>query len=120
MRLYIDEDMINGLLIRLLERAGHDVQVPASVGIMGRTDPQQLRHAIREDRVCLTANHEDFEDLHLLIIDAKGSHPGILVVRQENNPARDLTPKGIVAAIRNLEAASAPIANECVVLNHWR
>jgi hypothetical protein len=43
-----------------------------------------------------------------------------LAVRQENNPARDLTVKGIVAAIRKLEAAGVPIANEYIILNHWR
>ena len=37
-----------------------------------------------------------------------------------NDPARDLTPKGIVAAIRKLEMAGVPLGNEFVVLNHWR
>ena len=120
MRMYIDEDMIDAILIRLLERAGHDVELPASVIMMGRSDAAQLTHAIRENRICLTANYEDFEDLHVLIAESQGKHPGILVVRQENNPARDLTPKGIVAAIRKLEAASVPIANEYIILNHWR
>lgn len=120
MRIYNDEDMADGLLVQLLQRAGHDVETPASVGMLGRSDPVQLRHAIRENRVGLTANHRDFEDLHLLISEAKGQHPGILVVRQENNPARDMTPKGIVNAIRKLEAAGIPIANEYIVLNHWR
>lgn len=31
-----------------------------------------------------------------------------------------MTPKGIVAAIRKLEASGVPIANEYVVLNQWR
>jgi hypothetical protein len=53
-------------------------------------------------------------------MEGKGHHPGILVVRQENNPARDLTPKGIVVAVRKLESAGVPIASEYVVLNHWR
>ena len=48
------------------------------------------------------------------------THFGICVVRHDNDPARDLTPKGIVAAIRKLEAAGVPIANEYIVLNHWR
>jgi hypothetical protein len=58
--------------------------------------------------------------MHTLIIQAQGKHPGILVVRRDNDPSRDLTTKGIVAAIRKLEAASAPIENEYIVLNHWR
>ena len=67
-----------------------------------------------------TANYDDYEELHLLLREACGNHSGILVVRQDNNPARDLTPKGIVAAIRKLAAAAVPIANEYIILNHWR
>jgi hypothetical protein len=58
--------------------------------------------------------------LHLLIKQAQGHHAGILVVRQDNDPTRDMTPKGIVSAIGKLEAANFPIPDEFVVLNHWR
>jgi hypothetical protein len=120
MRIYIDEDLAAGMLVRLLRKAGHDVESPAAMNLLGRSDPVQLTVAIHENRVCLTANYRDFEELHLLVQEARGRHPGILVVRQDNDPARDLTPKGIVAAIRKLEAANVPLANEYVVLNHWR
>src|SRR5438105_2988580 len=45
---------------------------------------------------------------------------GQRIVRRENDPTRDLTPKGIVAAVRKLEAAGVPIDNEYIVLNQWR
>ena len=61
-----------------------------------------------------------FEELHLLVREAHGGHAGIVVVRQDNDPARDLTPKGIVAALRKLESAGVPTANEYIILNHWR
>ena len=83
-------------------------------------DPVHLTHAIRNGRQCLTRNYEDYEVLHNLIMQAQGKHPGILVVRRDNDPTRDLTPKGIVAAIRKLEAVGVPIENEYIVLNHWR
>src|SRR5687768_9805183 len=109
MRVYIDEDLAQGLLVRLLRTAGHDVEDPSGARLMGSSDPVQFRFAIRDQRVCLTANYEDFEDLHLLIKEANGNHPGVFVVRQENNPARDLSPKGIVTAIRKLQSAGVPI-----------
>lgn len=31
-----------------------------------------------------------------------------------------MTPRGIVSALRNLEAAGVPLADCCHVLNHWR
>jgi hypothetical protein len=120
MRIYLDEDMAGGLLIRLLEQVGHDVSAPAAVNMLGCSDAAQLTHAIHENRVCLTANYEDYQELHELVQEAHGTHAGILVVRQEDNPARKMTPKGIVAAIRKLEAAGVPIANEHTILNHWR
>jgi hypothetical protein len=120
MRIYIDEDMAAGLLVRLLRKAGHDVEAPAGAGMLGRSDPVQFTFAIHDSRLCLTANYRDYEELHLLVQEARGDHKGILVVRQDNDPARDLTPKGIVAAIRKLEAAGVPIGNEYIILNHWR
>lgn len=120
MRLYLDDDTVSSLLIKLLRKAGHDVQIPSDVGLSGQPDPVHLTRAIADDRACLTKNYEDFWLLHALLIQAQGKHPGILVIRQDNDPARDLAPKGIVAAIRKLEAAGISIANEYVVLNHWR
>jgi hypothetical protein len=52
--------------------------------------------------------------------EGQGHHPGILVVRKDNDPTRDLKAAGIVRAIRNLEAAGAPIADQYIILNHWR
>jgi predicted nuclease of predicted toxin-antitoxin system len=120
MRIYVDDDLASALLIRLLQKAGHDVQAPAAAGKLGRSDPVQLTFAIREKRVCLTANYDDYEELHVLVGDSGGHHPGILVVRRENDPARNMTSKAIVAAIRKIEAAGVPIADEYIVLNHWR
>jgi hypothetical protein len=107
-------------LIRLLQQAGHDVLAPAQLNMLGYSDAAQLTYAIHESRVCLTANYDDYEELHQLVTEAKGNHPGILIVRQDDNPARKMTPRGIVAAIRKLEAAGVPIANETIILNHWR
>src|SRR4051794_24585175 len=105
MNLYLDEDTIDAALIGLLRRGGHDVQTTGEVGMRGESDPVQLVHAITEQRVLLTHNHDDFEDLHDLVIVAGGHHPGILIVRRDNDPTRDLTARGIARAIANLVAS---------------
>jgi predicted nuclease of predicted toxin-antitoxin system len=120
MRLHLDDDTASALVANLLRRAGHDVQVPSDVGMTGAPDPVHLTRSIADDRVCITKNHDDFWILHNLIKQARGHHPGIFVVRQDNDPSRDLTPKGVVSAIQRLEAAGAPIEEEFIVLNHWR
>jgi predicted nuclease of predicted toxin-antitoxin system len=120
MRLYLDDDSASALLTKLLRNAGHDVQLPSDIGAVGAPDPLHLTSSIANDRVCLTKNHDDFWLLHNLIQQAQGQYPGILVVRHDNDPSRDLTAKGIVSAIRKLEAAGVPIENQLVILNHWR
>jgi hypothetical protein len=79
-----------------------------------------MTHVLGDGRVILTKNYRDFEDLHNLIMQAQGHHPGVFAVRQDNDPKRDLTPPGIVRAIRNLLAAGVPIADQYIILNHWR
>jgi predicted nuclease of predicted toxin-antitoxin system len=120
MRLYLDDDIASALLVRLLRNEGHDVQVPADVGLSGHPDPVHLTQTIRDDRACLTRHHRDFEHLHLLVRQAQGHHPGILVVRLDNDPTKDLSASGIVRALRNLLAAGVPVADELTILNHWR
>ena len=109
MKIYLDEDLSSGLLASLLSKAGHDVTTPMVSALLGRSDAVQLTHAIAENRVCLSRNYKDFEELHLLMQQSNGRHAGIIVVRRENDPTRDMTPKGIVAAIRKLESAGAQL-----------
>jgi hypothetical protein len=118
--LYLDDDSVDTLLIRLLQRAGHDLQIPADVGISGDDDSVHLTYAIRADRVLLSHNHRDFQNLHNLVMQARGHHPGILIVRKDNDPTRDLKPAGVVRAIRNLEFAGVPLRDEYHILNQWR
>jgi hypothetical protein len=63
MRIYF-EDMAAGTLVRLLRKAGLDVESPLGAGRWGRSDPVQLTFAIHESRLCLTANYDDYEELH--------------------------------------------------------
>jgi predicted nuclease of predicted toxin-antitoxin system len=120
MKLYLDDDSVAALLARLLRQARHDVLLPSDFGLAGAKDPSHLQRAIREQGVLLSHNYEDFKLLHDLLMEGQGHHPGILVVRKDNDPTRDLKPSGIVRAIRNLEAAGVGTADEYIILNHWR
>ena|SRR5438105_3670843 len=120
MRLYLDDDSTSALLIRLLRQAGHDVRLPAEIGTSGANDSVHLMRAVLEDRVCFSHNYDDFEDLHNLVLAVHGHYPGILVVRKDNNPKRDLNERGIVRAVGKLLAARVGLADHFYVLNHWR
>jgi predicted nuclease of predicted toxin-antitoxin system len=120
MRLYLDDDLASPQLAQRLRKAGHDVILPADVGMRGKDDSVHLAYAVRQSRVCVSRNYADFENLHDLVAAVGGHHPGIMVVRQENDPRRDLTAPGIVRAIGNFESSGVPIADQYVILNHWR
>jgi hypothetical protein len=46
--------------------------------------------------VLLTRNYDDFAELHDVVQAAHGTHHGILVVRLDNDPRRDMTDRGVV------------------------
>ncbi len=120
MNLYLDDNLNQHRLAVLLRAAGHTVVQPADVALTGAPDVRHLEYAIRDSLVLLTADRNDFRDLHQLILTAGGTHPGIPIVRYDNDPTRDMKPRHIVAAIRNLEQAGLDITNQAIVLNQWR
>lgn len=120
MRLYLDDDSARTLLVRLLMAEGHEVVIPEDFGLVGADDAIHFRQALRSCAVLLTHNYDDFQQLHELVIEAGGHHPGIFIVRRDNDPTKDLSPKGIVRAIRNFLASAPPQQDSVVILNHWR
>jgi hypothetical protein len=119
MKLYLDDSLAAPKLAQLLTGAGHDVRLPTDVGLAGVDDVEHLTHAVQETRICLSRHGTALLKLHQLIGAAQGQHAGILVVDRYNDPARDLTHRGIVRAVGNLEAAGLPLADQFEVLNRW-
>ena len=120
MLLYLDDDSVDRVLIRRLIDGGHEVLTPVAPRTAGHADPVHLMCAIRTGRVILTHDHEDFTVLHELVLLSGGHHPGIFVVREDNHPTRDMSPRAIARAIHNLTASNVAIPNAGHVLNHWR
>jgi hypothetical protein len=120
MNVFLDEDLASAVLTQVLRKAGHDVQLPADVGLSGKTDAEVLRHTLTVGRVVLSRNYRDFEQLHLLVLASGGHHPGVLVERFDRDPSHRMTPREIARALRNIEAAGFPLADEYQILNHWQ
>jgi predicted nuclease of predicted toxin-antitoxin system len=119
-RILIDENMISRRLAARLQAAGHNTVLADDVGLMTVSDARVLAWAVRQDRPVLTRDHGDFVDLHDLVLDCGGYHPGMLIVRFDNDPRHNLTERGIITALANLEASGMPIPDQIHVLNHWR
>jgi len=119
MNFYLDDDSIPLVLVQMLRRAGHDVEQPAELGLQGEDDAVHLLHAIRVNRIFLSHNYDDFQNLHDLVIESGGRHPGILMVRRDGG-SRDMAPAQVVRSIANFAASGLTIYNEFVILNQWR
>lgn len=115
LKLLLDEDTQAKLLVILLRQAGHDVITINELNFMGKLDPLILDYSKQENRVLLTRNCKDFETLH----QDNPNHAGILAIYHDSNSSKNLTYKGIVKAISNLEAANIPLVNQFIALNHW-
>jgi predicted nuclease of predicted toxin-antitoxin system len=120
MRFLIDENMSSSRLASRLRGQGHDPVLAGDVGLLSMTDPRVLIYSIAQDLPVLTRDAEDFEDLHDLVVAASGHHVGILIVRFDNDPRRNLTDRGISTALSKLETSGVPIADRIHVLNQWR
>jgi predicted nuclease of predicted toxin-antitoxin system len=120
MNLYLDDNSAKPTLIRMLRRAGHTVTLPVDLGLSGASDPAHLSACAGQLLVLLTQDYDDFLDLHDLVQATHGHHAGIVVVRADNDPTRDMKDRDIVRALAKLEAAQVPIENEFYIRNHWR
>jgi predicted nuclease of predicted toxin-antitoxin system len=119
-RVLIDENMSSRRLAVRLQAAGHDVVLASDVGLVSVSDARVMAQAVDQDRPVLTRDHEDFADLHDLVMAVGGHHPGILVVRFDNDPRHNLTERAIATALENLESSGVAVADQIHVLNHWR
>jgi len=119
-RVLIDENMSSRRLAAQLQSVGHDVVLASDVGLASVSDARVLAWAVAQDRPVLTRDHGDFADLHDLVLAVVGQHPGILVVRFDNDSRHNLTERAIAIALGNLESSGVAVADRIHVLNHWR
>jgi predicted nuclease of predicted toxin-antitoxin system len=119
-RFLVDENMSSNRLASRLRAAGHDVVLATEVGLVTVSDARVMAWAAGQGRPVLTRDHGDFADLHELVRAVGGRHPGILVVRFDNDPRHNLTERAIATALGNLESSGVELADRIHVLNHWR
>jgi hypothetical protein len=103
-------------LVQRLEEAGHQVVTPALADTTGRADEVHFRHAADSGLILVTKNPDDILAFH----DTDAKHAGILLIYQDNDPARDMSAADVVRAIANLESAGISLPGTVQVLNAWR
>jgi hypothetical protein len=82
-RLYFDEDTVRHALVEALRKRGVDVVTPLDVGMIQKTDEEQLEYAAPQGRTLYTFNMGDFCRIHSEWMAANRDHAGIIVARQQ-------------------------------------
>lgn len=76
---YLDED-VSVVVADMLEARGFSAVTTRDAGRQGATDTEQLEYAARHDRILVTHNRVDFEELHRLYLAKGRENWGIIVL----------------------------------------
>lgn len=116
----LDDDLDEDLLIRLASACGHQLISPRSVSQSGKHDALHFLYAVTNQVPILTRNARDFEPLHNFALGIGGHHFGLIIVYNEAQPRKNMVAKDIARASSKLESAGVSLADQLVVLNHYR
>ncbi len=105
--LLLDEDSQAKVLVKLLKESGNDVLTVNEAAIAGSPDEQVLDYARQTDRVLLTRNCSDFQELHRI----NSVHPGILAVYQDSDFSKNMNYQQITQAVTNLGNANLALSD---------
>ena len=93
----------------------HDVISVNEANLSGCPDPVVLDYARQNNRILLTRNCDDFEELHQI----NPVHAGILAVYQNSELSKNMSYQMIGKAITNLEVSGYILEDQFVILNQW-
>jgi hypothetical protein len=96
--LYIDEDSMDDDFVQALRSRNVDVLTVADVGMLHRSDEEQIGWARQNGRVIFSFNTRDFYRLHTTLIGQGLSHTGIILAPQQRYGIGDLM-RGVLKLI---------------------
>ncbi len=115
-RLCLDEDSMDGDLVRALRGRSVDVITALDAGMIDRPDADHLDYATAHGRVLCTFNTGDFYRLHGEYAGENKSHAGIILARQQHYTVGEQMRR----LLRLLAAKSEDsMRNQVEFLSHW-
>jgi len=82
-RLYVDEDAMDGDLVRGLRSRGIDVLTANEAGMIRQKDEAHLRLATDQGRALYSFNVADFHEIHTKWMAIGRDHAGIVLAQQQ-------------------------------------
>ena len=107
----MDEDFV-----RALRNRNADVLTVADVGMLHKSDEEQLDWARQNNRVIFTFNIRDFYRLHTVIVEQGLSHAGIILAPQQRYGIGELM-RGVLKLI-NIKS-SEEMQGQIEFLSNW-
>jgi hypothetical protein len=107
----MDEDFVQALRSRNV-----DVLTVADVGMLHRSDEEQIDWARQNGRVIFSFNTRDFYRLHTTIIEQGFSHAGIILAPQQRYGVGELM-RGVLKLINT--KSSAEMQGQIEFLSNW-
>jgi hypothetical protein len=83
LRLYVDEDAMDGDLVRGLRSRGIDVVTAAGASMIRRKDEEHLSLATVQGRVLYSFNVSDYHEIHTEWLATGRDHAGIILAQQK-------------------------------------
>ena len=114
--LYIDEDSMDEDFVQALRSRNVDVLTVADVGMLHKSDQEQLDWAKENDRVIFSFNTRDFYRLHSDLLEQGLSHGGIILAPQQRYGIGDLM-RGVLRLI-NTKSTEA-MRGQVEFLSNW-
>lgn len=114
--LYIDEDAIDEDFIQALRSRYVDVLTVADVGMLHRSDEEQLVWARENSRVIFSFNARDFYQLHTILLEQGLSHAGIILAPQQRYGIGKLM-RGVLRLINTRSAEE--MQGQVEFLSNW-
>ena len=107
---------MNENFIQALRSRNVDVLTVADVGMLHRSDEEQLDWATQNGRVIFSFNTRDFYRLHSTIIEQGLFHTGIILAPQQRYGIGDLM-RGVLNLVNT--KSSAQMQSEVEFLSDW-
>ncbi len=114
--LYIDEDSMDEDFVEALRSRNVDVLTGADVGMLHRTDEEQLTWATENNRVIFSFNTRDFYRLHTLLLEQGLSHAGMILAPQQRYGIGELL-RGVLRSINTKSAEE--MVGQVEFLSDW-
>ncbi len=114
--LYIDEDSMDEDFVQALRSRNVDVLTVVDVGMLHKSDEEQLDWARVNYRVIFSFNTKDFYRLHTTLLAQSLSHAGIILAPQQRYGIGDLM-RGVLRLINT--KSSEAMQGQVEFLSNW-